>query len=204
MTRPVLVEWFLWLNVSLTYVKRLSLIYCCPTTNVFFVCRLIILLYSYYYLKYFSFTEHVRLLKTSFQALLSSSSMSRPDEELSKVKFHTYIALLEVRGRLICGTLYITSPAGPLHPTLVWRFQEATNIPMQGGAWPVCPLMPWHYRYSFTPEWGEALSIWSKGVLNPSYLSFDSGQSRTRNLSHTSQKVVFNNLTCSVKEKYFK
>ena len=85
--------------------------------------------------------------------------------------------------------LYITSPAGLLHPTLVWRFQEATNIHMQGGAWPVCPLMPWHYQYSFTPEWGEALSIWSKGVLNPSYLSFDSGQSWTRNLSHTSQEL---------------
>ena len=37
----------------------------------------------------------------------------------SKVKFHTYIAPLEVRGQLICGTLYITSPAGLLHPTLV-------------------------------------------------------------------------------------
>ena len=106
-----------------------------------------------------------------------------------KVKFHTYIAPLEVRGRLICATLYITSPAGPLHPTLVWRFQEATNIPTQGGAWPVCPLMPWHYQYSFTPEWGEALSIWSKGVLNPIYLSFDSGQSQTHNLSHMSQEL---------------
>ena len=106
-----------------------------------------------------------------------------------RVKLHTYIALLEVHGCLICRMLYITSPAGLLHPTLVWRFQEATNIPMQGGAWPVCPLMPWHYRYSFTPEWGEALSIWSKGVLNPSYLSFDSGQSRTCNLSHTSQEL---------------
>ena len=112
-----------------------------------------------------------------------------PKVNMKVKKFHTYIAPLEVRGRLICRTLYITSPAGLLHPTLVWRFQEATNIPMQGGAWPVCPLMPWHYRYSFTPEWGEALSIWSKGVLNPSYLSFDSGQSRTRNLSHTSQEL---------------
>ena len=117
---------------------------------------------------------------------------------VKKVKFHTYIAPLEVRGRLICGTLYITSPAGLLHPTLVWRFQEATNIPMQGGAWPVCPLMPWHYRYSFTPEWGEALSIWSKGVLNPSYLSFDSGQSRTRNLSHTSQELYH----CATEARY--
>ena len=60
---------------------------------------------------------------------------------------------------------------------------------MQGGAWPVCPLMPWHYQYSFTPEWGKALSIWSKGVLNPSYLSFDSGQSQTHNLSQTSQEL---------------
>ena len=38
-----------------------------------FFCRLI-LLYDYENLKYFSCTEHVRLLKTSFQALLSSSS----------------------------------------------------------------------------------------------------------------------------------
>ena len=106
-----------------------------------------------------------------------------------KLKLHTYIAPLEVHGHLICGMLYITSLAGLLHPTLVWRFQEATNIPMQGGAWPVYPLMPEHYQYSFTPEWGEALSIWSKGVLNPSYLSFNSGQSRTRNLSHRSQEL---------------
>ena len=49
--------------------------------------------------------------------------------------------------------------------------------------------MPWYYQYSFTPEWGEALSIWSKGVLNPSYLSFDSGQSQTHNLSQMSQEL---------------
>ena len=50
-----------------------------PWCNIaMLLCRLIILLYSYYYLKYFSFTEHVRLLKTSFQALL------RSDEELSR------------------------------------------------------------------------------------------------------------------------
>ena len=96
---------------------------------------------------------------------------------------------LEVCGHLICRMLYITSLAGLLHLTLVWRFQKATNIPVQGGPWPVCPLMPWHYWYSFTPEWGEALSIWSKGVLNPSYLSFDSGQSWTHNLSHMSQEL---------------
>ena len=101
----------------------------------------------------------------------------------------TYIVPLEVHGHLFYRMLYITSPAGLLHPTLVWRFQEATNIPMQGGTWPVCPLMPWHYWYSFTPEWGEALSILSKGVLNPSYLSFDSGQSQTHNLSHMSQEL---------------
>ena len=46
----------------------------------------------------------------------------------------------------------ITSPAGLLHPTLVWRFQQATNIPLWGCAWHVCPLVPWHYQYSFTPE----------------------------------------------------
>ena len=51
-----------------------------------------------------------------------------------KVKLHTYIAPLEVHGRLICGTLYSTSQAGLLHPTIMWRFQEATYIPMQGGA----------------------------------------------------------------------
>ena len=108
-----------------------------------------------------------------------------------KVKMHTYIAPLETQFHLflISGTLHITSPAGLLHPTLVWRFQEAANIPMQDGAWPVCPLMPCHYWYSFTPEWSEVLSIWSKGVLNPSYLSFDSGQSQTHNLSHISQEL---------------
>ena len=63
------------------------------------------------------------------------------------------------------------------------------TYPCRVGLWPVCPLMPWHYQYSFTPEWGEALSIWSEGVLNPSYLSFDSGQSQTHNLSHTSQEL---------------
>ena len=53
----------------------------------------------------------------------------------------------------------ITTPVRLLHPTLVWRFQEAANIPTQDDAWPVCPLVLWHYHYSFTPEWGEALSI---------------------------------------------
>ena len=114
-------------------------------------------------------------MATSQKSLWPSSSLlSVPmilKNRLLVKKLHTYIALLEVCGHLIRGTLYITSPAGLRHPTLVWRFQEATNIPVQGGTWPVCPLMPWHYWYSFTPEWGEALSIWSKGVLNPSYLS---------------------------------
>ena len=50
------------------------------------------------------------------------------------VKLHTYIAPLEACGCFICRILYITSLAGLLQPTLVWRFQEATYIPMQGGA----------------------------------------------------------------------
>ena len=56
--------------------------------------------------------------------------------------------------------------------------RKLSTYPCRVGLWPVCPVMPWHYQYSFTPEWGEALSIWSKGVLNPSYLSSDSGQSQ--------------------------
>ena len=36
-----------------------------------------------------------------------------------KGKDASYIAPLEVCGHLICGTLYITSLAGQLHPTLV-------------------------------------------------------------------------------------
>ena len=53
-----------------------------------------------------------------------------------KVKVHTYIAPLEAQFYpfLISGILHITSPAGLLHPTFVWRFQEAASIPMQGGA----------------------------------------------------------------------
>ena len=50
----------------------------------------------------------------------------------------------------------ITSLAGLLHQPLVWRFQEAANILMQGSAWPVFPIVPWYYQYSFTPKWGEA------------------------------------------------
>ena len=56
-----------------------------------------------------------------------------------KVKMHTYIALPEVHGHHICRRLYITSTAGLLHPNLVWRFQEATYIPMQGGAMTCMP-----------------------------------------------------------------
>ena len=48
----------------------------------------------------------------------------------------------------------MTSPAELLPPPLVWRFQKGANIPKQGHAWPVCPILPWHYWYSFTPEWG--------------------------------------------------
>ena len=68
---------------------------------------------------------------------------------------HSYIALLEVQV-LICRMLYNYLLAWLLHPTLVWRFQEAANTPMQGGDWTVCSIVPWHYQYSFTHEWGEA------------------------------------------------
>ena len=44
----------------------------------------------YYYFKYFSFTEHVRLLKTSFQALLSSSSGLRTTKQTALI----YVAKL--------------------------------------------------------------------------------------------------------------
>ena len=112
--------------------------------------------------------------------LISIWKRKMPSQQAIEVKMHTYIVPLEVHGHLICRMLYITSSAGILHPTLVWRFQEATNISMQGGALTCLPS---------NAEWGEALSIWDKGVLNPSYLSFESGQSWTQNLSHMSLEL---------------
>ena len=80
-------------------------------------------------------TRGSKLLPKCYQFFLDPRHLLSLMKEIKKVKkLHTYIALPEVHGRLICGLLYITSPAGLLHQTLVWRFQEATYIPMQGEA----------------------------------------------------------------------
>ena len=42
------------------------------------------------------------------------------------------------------------------------------NIPMESDAWPVWPIVPWHYQYSFTPEWDEAL--WSPHLAQGCYI----------------------------------
>ena len=49
-----------------------------------------------------------------------------------KVKMHAYIAGSMWPSYLQNALHYIPSRA--THPTLVWRFQEVANIPMQGGA----------------------------------------------------------------------
>ena len=97
-----------------------------------------------------------------------------------KVKLHTYIGPLEVCGHLICGMLYITSPAGLLHPTLVWRFQEATYIPMRGGALTRLPSNAMALLVLIYTWLG-----WSRSYLSLTLVSLEPATSHIRSKNYT-------------------
>ena len=78
-------------------------IYSFPSKTIY--CVDIILLYSYYYLKYFSFTEHVRLLKTSFQAPLSFSSGLGTTKQMALIYVAKLTSACLMQARGCCKTL---------------------------------------------------------------------------------------------------
>ena len=105
------------------------------------------------------------------------------------IKIHTCIVLLEVCGCLMYRMFYITSLVGLLHPTFVWRFQKAANIPMQGGALTGVPSNAMALLVLIYTWVGWSLVNLKQGSPQPKLPQFDSGQSGTHNLSHTSQEL---------------
>ena len=106
------------------------------------------------------------------------------------LKMHTYIAALEVCGHFICRMLFITSLAGLLHPTLVWRFLEATNIPMQVGAFTCVPSNSVALPVLIYTWVGWSLVNLKQGSVQPKLPQFWFWVSlKTHNLSHMSQEL---------------